>query len=330
MADLTTTYMGMTLKSPIVPSASPLSKSVAGVTQMADAGAAAITMYSLFEEQITLEAISLHNRLEQGSWNYAEALTYYPKASDYNRGPEGYLDLIREAKKAVDVPIIGSLNGITTGGWIDYAQKIEQAGADALELNVYLIPTMNDETGAQVEQLYVDVLKAVKKNVRIPVAMKLSPFFSSMPHMARQLDDAGADALVLFNRFYQPDFDLDELTVVPNLVLSRSAEMRLPLRWVAILYGHIKGDMALTTGVHTTEDVVKGIMAGAKVVNVASVLLEQGAGKISDLTLGLRQWMDEHEYESVAQMRGALSQRNCPEPEIFERANYMKVLGSWH
>ncbi len=330
MADLSTTYMGLTLKSPIVPSASPLSKSVAGVTQMADAGAAAITMYSLFEEQITLEAISLHNRLEQGSWNYAEALTYYPKASDYNRGPEGYLDLIREAKKAVDVPIIGSLNGITTGGWIDYAQKIEQAGADALELNVYLIPTMNEETGAQVEQLYVDVLRAVKKSVRIPVAMKLSPFFSSMPNMARQLDEAGANALVLFNRFYQPDFDLEELTVIPNLVLSRSAEMRLPLRWIAILYGHIKADMALTTGVHTTEDVVKAIMAGANIVNVASVLLEQGAGKISDLTMGLREWMDQHEYESVAQMRGALSQRNCPEPEMFERANYMKVLGSWH
>ncbi|MCU0510466.1 MAG: dihydroorotate dehydrogenase-like protein [Anaerolineae bacterium] len=309
MADLSTTYMGLTLKSPIVPSASPLSKSVAGVTQMADAGAAAITMYSLFEEQITLEAISLHNRLEQGSWNYAEALTYYPKASDYNRGPEGYLDLIREAKKAVDVPIIGSLNGITTGGWIDYAQKIEQAGADALELNVYLIPTMNEETGAQVEQLYVDVLRAVKKSVRIPVAMKLSPFFSSMPNMARQLDEAGANALVLFNRFYQPDFDLEELTVIPNLVLSRSAEMRLPLRWIAILYGHIKADMALTTGVHTTEDVVKAIMAGANIVNVASVLLEQGAGKISDLTMGLREWMDQHEYESVAQMRGALSPR---------------------
>ena len=329
MTDLTTTYMGLTLKSPIVPSASPLSKSIAGIVQMADAGAAAITMYSLFEEQITLEAISLHNRLEQGSWNYAEALTYYPKASDYNRGPEGYLDLIREAKKAVDVPVIGSLNGITTGGWIDYAQKIEQAGADALELNVYLIPTMNDETGSQVEQIYLDVLQAVKKSVRIPVAMKLSPFFSSMPNMAKRLDEAGADALVLFNRFYQPDFDLEELTVVPHLVLSRSYEMRLPLRWIAILYGHIKASMALTTGVHTTEDVVKAIMAGADVVNVASVLLEQGAGKISDLTLGLRQWMDEHEYESVQQMKGALSQRNCPEPEMFERANYMKVLGSW-
>jgi dihydroorotate dehydrogenase (fumarate) len=329
MADLSTTYMGLTLKSPIVPSASPLSKSVAGIVQMADAGAAAITMYSLFEEQITLEAISLHNRLEQGSYSYAEALTYYPKDSDYNRGPEGYLDLIREAKKAVDVPVIGSLNGITTGGWIDYAQKIEQAGADALELNVYLIPTMNDETGSQVEQIYLDVLKAVKKNVRIPVAMKLSPFFSSMPNMAKRLDEAGADALVLFNRFYQPDFDLDELAVVPHLVLSRSYEMRLPLRWIAILYGHVKASMALTTGVHTTEDVVKAIMAGADVANVASVLLEEGAGKISDLTLGLRQWMDEHEYESVKQMKGALSQRNCPEPEMFERANYMKVLGSW-
>ena len=329
MTDLTTTYMGLTLKSPIVPSASPLSKSIAGIVQMADAGAAAVTMYSLFEEQITLEAISLHNRLEQGSWNNAEALTYYPKASDYNRGPEDYLDLIREAKKAVDVPVIGSLNGVTTGGWIEYAKKIEQAGADALELNVYLIPAMMDETGGQVEQLYLDVLHAVKASVNIPVAMKLSPFFSSMPHMAKRLDEAGADALVLFNRFYQPDFDLDELTVTPNLVLSRSAEMRLPLRWIAILYGHLKASMALTTGVHTTEDVVKAIMAGADVVNVASVLLEEGAGKISDLTMGLRQWMEAHEYESVKQMKGALSQRNCPEPEMFERANYMKVLGSW-
>jgi dihydroorotate dehydrogenase (fumarate) len=329
MADLTTTYMGMTLKSPIVPSASPLSKTVPGIVQMADAGAAAVTMYSLFEEQITLEAISLHNRLEQGSWNYAEALTYYPKSSDYNRGPEGYLDLIREAKKAVDVPVIGSLNGITTGGGIEYARKIEQAGADALELNVYLIPTMNEETGSQVEQIYLDVLQAVKKSVRIPVAMKLSPFFSSIPNMAKQLDEAGADALVLFNRFYQPDFDLDELTVVPNLILSKSYEMRLPLRWIAILYGHLKASMALTTGVHTTEDVVKAIMAGADIVNIASVLLEQGPGKFSDLTLGLRQWMEEHEYDSVAQMKGALSQRNCPEPEMFERANYMKVLGSW-
>ena len=314
MADLTTTYVGLTLKTPIVPSASPLSKSVAGIVQMAEAGAAAITMYSLFEEQITLEAISLHNRLEQGSWSYAEALTYYPKASDYNRGPEGYLDLIRDAKKAVDVPVIGSLNGITTGGWIDYARQIEQAGADALELNVYLIPTMNEETGAQVEQIYLDVLQAVKKSVRIPVAMKLSPFFSSIPNMAQRLDAAGADALVLFNRFYQPDFDLEELAVVPHLVLSKSYEMRVPLRWIAILYGHLKADMALTTGVHTTEDVVKAIMAGASVVNVASVLLEEGVGKISDLTLGLRQWMDEHEYASVAQMRGALSQRNCPSP----------------
>lgn len=330
MADLTTTYMGLALKSPIVPSALPLSKSIAGIKQMADAGAAAITMYSLFEEQITLEAISLHNRLEQGSYSYAEALTYYPKDSDYNRGPEGYLDLIREAKKAVDVPVIGSLNGITTGGWIDYARKIEQAGADALELNVYLIPTLFDETGRQVEQIYLDVLQAVKKSIRIPVAMKLSPFFSSIPHMAQRLDEAGADALVLFNRFYQPDLDLEELAVVPNLVLSKSHEMRLPLRWIAILYGHIKANMALTTGIHTTEDVVKAIMAGADIVNVASVLLEQGAGKISDLTLGLRQWMDEHEYESVNQMKGALSQRKCPEPEMFERANYMKVLGSWH
>jgi dihydroorotate dehydrogenase (fumarate) len=329
MPDLTTTFMGLTLESPIVPSAAPLSKSIKGIVKMADAGAAAITMYSLFEEQITLEAITQHNRLEQGSYLYAEALTYYPQGSDFNRGPEAYLDLISEAKRAVDVPIIGSLNGITAGGWIEYARKIQDAGADALELNVYLLPTIFEETGAQIEQLYLDILSAVKANVTIPVAMKLSPYFSSISNMVKRLDDAGADALVLFNRFYQPDFDLEELTVTPHLVLSQSYEMRLPLRWIAILYSHLKASLALTTGVHTTEDVVKAIMAGADVVNVASVLLEEGPEKLSDLTMGLQQWMVEHEYESVAQMKGSLSQRNCAEPEMFERANYMKVLGSW-
>jgi dihydroorotate dehydrogenase (fumarate) len=329
MANLHTTYMGLALKNPVVPSASPLSKTLAGMKQMEDAGAGAIVMYSLFEEQIQIEALALHHFLDQGSESFAEAVSYFPKVGDYNRGPDGYLELVRQAKAALDIPVIGSLNGVTTGGWIEYARKIEEAGADALECNVYLIPTRPELTGIEVEQVYLDILTEVKKVVSIPVAMKLGPFFSAIPNMAHKLDKAGADALVLFNRFYQPDFDLEELAVTPGLVLSRSAEMRLPLRWIAILYGHVQADLGLTTGVHTADDVVKGIMAGANVVHTASLLLEQGAGKVGDLVSGLESWLDEHEYESVAQARGALSQRNCAEPAAFERANYMKVLASW-
>ena len=329
MTDLTTTYMGLTLKNPIVPSASPLAKRVDSIKQMEDAGAAAITMYSLFEEQIDLEALAQHNFIEQTTFMSAEATAYFPKAADYNRGPDGYLELIRQAKEAVDVPVIGSLNGVTPGGWTRYARLIQDAGADALELNVYMLPTRLDLTSDGVENTYLEILRDVKASVKIPVAMKLSPFFSSLPNMARRLDKAGANALVLFNRFYQPDFDLEELAVTPHLVLSTPWEMRLPLRWIAILYGHIKASMALTTGVHTPDDVVKAVMAGADIANVASVLLERGPSHISELIGGLRQWMDEHEYESVAQMKGALSQRNVTEPAAFERANYMKVLGSW-
>jgi len=329
MTDLTTTYMGLTLKNPIVPSASPLSKTVAGIRQMEDAGAAAVTMYSLFEEQIEIEALAMHHFLEQGSYSYAEALTYFPTASEYNRGPDGYLELIREAKAAVDIPIIGSLNGVTPGGWTRYARLIEEAGADALELNVYMVTTRTDLAAEAVEQVYLDILKEVKANVTIPVAMKLSPFFSSLPHMVQRLDQAGANGLVLFNRFYQPDFDLKELTVTPHLVLSDSDEMRLPLRWIAILYGRVRASLALSTGIHTPEDVVKAAMAGADIANVASVLLKRGVGAITELVEGVRRWMEEHEYESVAQMKGALSQRKVAEPAAFERANYMKVLGSW-
>jgi dihydroorotate dehydrogenase (fumarate) len=321
--------MGLTLKNPIVPSASPLSKRLDGLKQMEDAGAAAVTMYSLFEEQIDLEALAQHNFIEQTTFMSAEATAYFPKAADYNRGPDGYLELIRQAKEAVDVPVIGSLNGVTPGGWTRYARLIQDAGADALELNVYMIPTRLDLTSDGVENTYLEILRDVKASVKIPVAMKLSPFFSSLPNMARRLDKAGANALVLFNRFYQPDFDLEELAVTPHLVLSTPWEMRLPLRWIAILYGHVKASMALTTGVHTPEDVVKSVMAGADIANVASVLLERGPGHISELIGGLSQWMEEHEYESVAQMKGALSQRNVTEPAAFERANYMKVLGSW-
>ncbi len=329
MTDLTTTYMGLTLKDPIVPSASPLAKRVDSIKQMEDAGAAAITMYSLFEEQIDLEALAQHNFIEQTTFMSAEATAYFPKAADYNRGPDGYLELIRQAKEAVDVPVIGSLNGVTPGGWTRYARLIQDAGADALELNVYMIPTRLDLTSDGVENTYLEILRDVKASVKIPVAMKLSPFFSSLPNMARRLDKAGANALVLFNRFYQPDFDLEELAVTPHLVLSTPWEMRLPLRWIAILYGHVKASMALTTGIHTPEDVVKSVMAGADIANVASVLLERGPGHISELIGGLSQWMEAHEYESVAQMKGALSQRNVTEPAAFERANYMKVLGSW-
>lgn len=329
MSDLTTTYMGLTLKNPIVPSASPLSKKLHGIRQMEDAGAGAITMYSLFEEQIDLEALAHHHFIEQATHMSAEATAYFPKTAEYNRGPDGYLELIREAKAAVNIPIIASLNGVTPGGWTRYAKLIEEAGADAVELNVYLIPTRLDQTSAAIEQVYLDILKEVKSSVKIPVAMKLSPFFSSIPNMAQRLDAAGADALVLFNRFYQPDFDLEELTVTPHLVLSTSWEMRVPLRWIAILYGHVNASMALTTGIHSTEDVIKAIMAGADVANIASLLLERGTTAIGSLLSGVQQWMAEHEYESISQMKGALSQRNVAEPAAFERANYMKVLGSW-
>jgi len=329
MTDLTTTYMGLALKNPIVPSASPLAKHVDRIKQMEDAGASAITMYSLFEEQIDLEALAQHNFIEQTTFMSAEATAYFPKAADYNRGPDGYLELIRQAKEAVDVPIIGSLNGVTPGGWTRYARLIQDAGADALELNVYLIPTRLDLTSDGVENTYLEILRDVKASVKIPVAMKLSPYFSSLPNITRRLDKAGANAFVLFNRFYQPDFDLEELAVTPHLVLSRPWEMRLPLRWIAILYGHVEASLALTTGVHTSDDVVKSIMAGADIANVASVLLEEGPYYLSELLSGLSQWMEAHEYESVAQMKGALSQRNVAEPAAFERANYMKVLGSW-
>jgi dihydroorotate dehydrogenase (fumarate) len=296
---------------------------------MEDAGAAAITMYSLFEEQIDIEALAQHNFLEETVFMSAEATSYFPKAADFSRGPDAYLDHIRQAKEAVGIPVIGSLNGVTTGGWTRYAKLIEEAGADGLELNVYLIPTRTSLTSDGVENTYLEILREVKAQVKIPVAMKLGAFFSALPNMAARLDRAGADALVLFNRFYQPDLDLEELDVVPSLVLSNSNEMRLPLRWIAILYGHVSCSMALTTGVHTPDDAVKAVMAGASIANVASVLLHEGTGKITELVDGFAAWMDEHEYDSVEIMKGSLSQQSCPEPAAFERANYMKVLGSW-
>jgi dihydroorotate dehydrogenase (fumarate) len=328
--DLTTTYMGLKLKNPIVPSASPLSKDIGTIKALEDAGAAAIVMYSLFEEQIEQEQKALDHFLLQGTESFAEAISYFPAQQDYNLGPDEYLEHIRVAKAATDIPIIGSLNGISVGGWMDYAKKIQQAGADALELNVYYIPAAADRSSDEIEAMYVNDLKRMKETVTIPVAIKLSPFFSSLSSVSKKLDDAGADALVLFNRFYQPDFDLEKLEVVPSLELSTSNELRLPLRWIAILYSHVKANLAATTGIHSAEDVLKVLMAGADVAMMCSALLHNGIPQLTKALNGLAQWMEEHEYESVTQMKGSMSQRSCAEPAAFERANYMKVLQSWH
>jgi dihydroorotate dehydrogenase (fumarate) len=329
MVDLTTTYMGLSLKNPVVPSASPLSASLDSVKRMEDAGAAAVTLHSLFEEQIEFEVEALGHFLERGTESFAEALTYFPAVDEYRREPDDYVEHIRQCKEAVDIPIIGSLNGVSLGGWTGYAKKFEEAGADAVELNVYYIPTNDSLMSYDVEDLYVKLLKEVKRHVSIPVAMKLSPYFSAMPHVASMLDAEGADALVLFNRFYQPDIDIEELEVTPNLQLSTPVEMRLPMRWIAILYGRLDCSMALTSGIHSAEDVIKSVMVGADVANVCSVLLKGGIGKIDDLLTGLATWMEEHEYESVEQMKGSMSHKSVREPAAFERANYMKVLNSY-
>ena len=324
--DLSTSYLGLKLKNPLVPSASPLSRTLDGIKRMEDAGAAAIVMYSLFEEQIHHEAAELDHYLSYGTQSFAEALSYFPETGEYNLGPDEYIEHIRKAKEAVDIPIIGSLNGISTGGWIQYAKKIQDAGANALELNVYYIPTDPKLSGAAVEQRYLDVLKAVKSTVTIPVAMKLSPYFSSMAHMATQLDQAGADGLVMFNRFYQPDLDIEQLEVVPNVTLSTSQAIRLPLRWVAVLYGRVKASLAATSGVHSAQDVVKLLMAGADVTQLCSSLLLHGPGRIAEILQELDRWLLEHEYTSVKQMRGSMSQKSVADPSAFERANYMKAL----
>jgi len=327
--DTRTTYLGMELKHPIMPSASPLSRSTDTIRRLEDNGASAVVMHSLFEEQITLESEQLDHYLSYFTDAFAEALSWYPEQQDYNVGPEEYLENVRKAKEAVDIPVIGSLNGISTGGWIEYAAGIEEAGADALELNVYYIPTDPEMSGTEVERLVVDVLSAVKENVTIPVAVKLGPYFSAFAHLAQALAREGADGLVLFNRFYQPDFDLDAFEVVPSLQYSTSAGLRLPLRWVAILYGRLPADLAITSGVHNHIDVLKGLMAGARVTMLVSELLQNGVGRIQAILDDMVVWMEEHEYESVAQMQGSMSQERSADPAAFERANYMKVLQSW-
>ncbi len=326
---LATNYLGLVLKNPIVASSSPLSHTVDSIRRLEDAGCSAVVMYSLFEEQITFDSYYVDHYLRTNTNSYAESLSYFPEMEEYNVGPDEYMNLIRRAKEAVDIPIIGSLNGVSVGGWMNYAGLIEDAGADALELNVYYVPTNVDLPGHEVESIYLDMLRQVKASVSIPIAMKLSPYFSSTANMAKRLADEGANGLVFFNRFYQPDFDLEKLEVAPRLVLSNSNELRLPLRWVAILYGRVVADLAITTGVHSSEDVLKGLMAGAKVTMMASELLQRGVRRIKEILAEIEHWMDEHEYVSVAQMIGSMSQQHCAEPAAFERANYMKTLDSY-
>lgn len=329
MVDLTTSYMGLSLKNPLVASASPLSKQVSTARQLEDAGVSCIVMYSLFEEQIIQESLKLDRDLSRGAEAFYEATTFLPDYGTYSIGPETYLEHLSKIKQAVDIPVIGSLNGVSDGGWVEYAKKIESAGADALELNLYTLPTNPDVTSAELEDSYIELVRDVRSQINIPLAVKLSPFYTSLPNFARRLAGAGANGLVLFNRFYQPDYDLEELEVVPNLVLSNSHELRLPLRWIAILYGRIGVDFALTSGVHSAEDVIKSLMAGAKVAMSASALLKKGVGRASEILADLAVWMEEHEYTSVSQMIGSMSQQSVADPAAFERANYMMVLGSY-
>ena len=327
--DISTTYLGKKLKNPIVVSASPLSRSMDLMRQLEDAGASAIVMHSLFEEQVANEAESLEFYKSNGTESYAEALTYFPDTGDYQFAPEEYLELVAKASNKLEIPIIASLNGVTPGGWTSYAQRMAEAGASALELNVYYIPTKRTMSGVDVENRYVEILKQVHGAVKIPVAMKLSPFFSSIPNIAQRLVDEGAGGLVLFNRFYQPDIDLDELDVKPGVELSDSYANRLPMRWIGILFGKVKASLAATSGVHTAEDVLKLTMAGADVTMMCSALLMHGPEHISKVLKEIERWMEEHEYESIEQMKGSLSHKAIAEPSAYERANYMKALNRY-
>jgi len=327
--DLSTTYLGLTLRTPLVPSASPLSEEIDNIKRMEDAGASAVVLHSLFEEQMVQERFELYDRLTQGTESFAEALTYFPQPPQFHLGPEEYLNHIRKAKAAVAIPVIASLNGASVGGWTSYAKQMQQAGADALELNVYYVPTDMELSVDEIEQRYVDILTAVKSVATIPVALKLGPFFSNMARMARRLDQAGADALVLFNRFYQPDIDLEALEIRPHVLLSTPQALRLPLTWIGILYGRIRANMAATSGIHQATDVLKMLMVGADVAMLCSVLLRHGIEQIRLIERGMRKWMVEHEYKSVQQMKGSMSQQNCADPAAFGRALYISTLQSY-
>jgi dihydroorotate dehydrogenase (fumarate) len=323
---LDTTYLGMELEHPVVASASPLSRTVDGVRALEDGGAAAVVLFSLFEEQIRQEKALYHRLTEAGTQSFGEALSYFPEIPGYSVGPDSYLELVRKAVEAVDIPVVGSLNGVTPSGWTEYARKMEEAGASAIELNVFHIPADVTTPGSEVEALYLDILARVRSAVSVPVAVKLSPYFSATGHMALRLVEEGADGLVLFNRFYQPDFNLETLEVEPDLELSNASELRLPLLWIAILRGRVPASLAATTGVESGREVMKYLLAGADVVMTASALLRKGPGHCSVLREELEEWMARKGYESVEQMKGAMSQERVADPSAFERANYLRIL----
>ena len=343
MPDFSTTYLGLKLSSPLVPSASPLARNIDNLKRMEDVGAGAVVLHSLFEEQINAESHSLDHFLTHGAESYSEALSYFPESNAYRLTPELYLEHIRKAKAALQIPVIASLNGVSTGSgyvvnrrqsdWIKYAALMEQAGADALELNLYYVPTDPDLLGETVEDMYADLLIDVSSSVHIPVAMKLSPFFSCLPNMARRLAECGASGLVLFNRFYQPDIDLDTLDVVPHMNLTSPQEpqaLRVPLRWIALLYGRVDADLALSSGVHTGDDALKAVLAGAKVAMMTSALLMHGISRLGEIRTHMLQWMEAHEYESITQMCGSVSQKSVAYPAAFERASYIRTVGIGH
>ncbi len=324
--DLRTRYLGLDLANPVVAAASTISSRIDNLKRLQDAGVAAVVFQSLFEEQIEHEELQLHRALEHGAHSFAEAATYLPELEEYNVGPEEYLRHLEASKRELEIPLIGSLNGVSTGGWVRYAKLIQDAGADALELNVYYIPADPEETGEQVERRYLDLVRAVREAVTIPLAVKIGPFFSSIPNMARRLVEAGADGLVLFNRFLQPDIDLETLEPLPTLRLSTSEELRLPLRWIAILHGRVRASLAATTGCHTAEDVIKVVLAGADVAMMASALFRHGPEHVRTVVEGVAAWLEEHEYHSVRQAKGSLAQENVPDPSAYARANYMEML----
>lgn len=330
MIDLSTDYLGIKLKNPLVASASPLCENIENIMQMEKNGIAAVVMHSLFEEQVALQEKELNYALTQQTESYAESLSYFPDINDYHFAPDEYVEYINKVKKAVNIPIIGSLNGISNSGWIRYGKKIEEAGADALELNIYYLPTKKTNTCQEIEQKYLDLVKELRQNITIPIAIKLGPYFSSIPGIVHKIVEEGANGLVLFNRFYQPDVDLIEMAVNPNLELSSSSELRLRLRWVAMLYKNIKADLAITGGVHTVEDIIKGILVGANVTMMTSALLAQGIPYIDNLVKGTEEWLRRNHYNSINEVRGLLSTQNIKETDAFERANYMKVLKSYH
>ena len=326
--NLSTNYLGFRLRTPLVPSASPLSEKIDNIKRMEDAGASAVVLHSLFEEQIRRDHHDLQFYLEQGTESYAESLTYLP-SPEFKTGPEAYLDHIAEAKAAVRIPIIGSLNGTTFGGWMKYAREIEHAGADALELNIYNVPSDADRGADEIENEYLTIIASVRAQLTIPIAVKLSPYFTNFAHFARRVDGHGVNALVLFNRFYQPDIELETLDISPNILLSTPMAMRLPMRWIAMLFGRIGANLAATSGIHRATDALKMLMAGADVTMLCSILLRRGIEHIKVIEREMGEWMEEHGYESIEQLKGSMSQKNCPDPSAFERAQYMRALATY-